>query len=78
MQYVKIVETLEQHVFKNYTVDSSLLYQHDGPEMLVVDIPRKPTDAEVLVNPTIQDIYQLQHKEYIKEERILKVSLKSM
>ena len=46
--------------------------------MPVVDMPRKPIDVEVLINPTMRDIYQLQLKEYIKEERSLKVSLKSI
>ena len=67
-QYVKtLVEALERYAFKNYTVDLSSLFQRDGP-----------TDVEGLINPTMWDIYQLQLKEYIKEERSLKVSLKSI
>ena len=75
---MKTLEALERYAFKNYTLDLSLLFQRDGPEMPVVDIPRKPTDVEVLINPTMRNINQLQLKVFIKEERILKVSLKSI
>ena len=77
-QYVKTVEALECYAFKNYTVDLSSLFQRDRPEIPVIGTPRRPIGAEVLTNPTMQDIYQIQLKEYIKEERTLKVSLKSI
>ena len=77
-QYNKTVEALERYAFKNYTVDLSSLFQRDDPEKPQIDMPTKPTDAEVNANPTKKDIYELQLKEYIKEGKALKVALKSM
>ena len=46
--------------------------------MTTIEIPEKPTDDEIDENLTKADIYQLQLKEYIKEEQLLKVTLKSV
>ena len=77
-QYVKTLEALERYAFKTYTVDMSSLFQRDDPEMPEVEIPRKPTEKELSKNPSKGDIYQLKLKEYIKEERTLKMALKSL
>ena len=75
-QYIKTLEVLKRYTFKQYTVDMSSLFQGDGPEMSEVKIPKKPTEKELIKNPSKGDIYQLKLKEYIKEERNLKVALK--
>ena len=77
-QYIKTLEALERYAFKTYTVDLSSLFHPDDPETPEIEIPSKPTNVEIAKNPTLQDLYQLRLKEYIKEEKLLKVGLKSM
>ena len=77
-QYIKTVEALERYAFKTYTVDLSSLFHPDDPETPEIEISSKPTNKEITKNPTLQDLYQLGLKEYIKEEKLLKVALKSM
>ena len=77
-QYVKTLEALKHYAFKTYTINMSSLFQRDDPEMPVAEIPRKPTEKELSKNPSKEDIYQLKLKEYIKEERALKIALKSL
>ena len=78
IQYVKTVEALERYAFKTYSVDLSSLFRRENPSKPEVEVLRKPTENEVNKNPSLQDIYQLKLKEYIKEERALKVALKSI
>ena len=77
-QYVKSVEALERYTLKNYTVNLTPLFQRDEQQMPVIDIPKKATDDEINKTPNKTDIYQLKLKKYIKEERLLKVALKSI
>ena len=77
-QYVKTVEAWERYAFKLYSVDLSSLFQCKNPSKPEVKVPRKPIKDEVDKNPALQDIYQLKLNEYIKEERALKVALKSV
>ena len=77
MQYIKTIKVLERYVFKTYKVDLSFLLQQEKPEMLTIKIPRKPTEGEFDENPTLEDIYHLKLKEYIKDVKNLVVALKS-
>ena len=61
-----------------HTVDLSPLFYQENPEPPDVEVPKKPIDEEVEENPAKHNIYQLKLKEYIREEKALKVTLKSM
>ena len=77
-QYIITIEALERYAFKTNTVDLSSLFQLDNSNMPTIKIPEKPTDNKIAENLRKADIYQLQLKEYIKEEQLLKVALKSI
>ena len=77
-QYVKTVEALEHYAFKTYSVDLSSLFCRENPKLPTIELPVKPTEEEIDETPAKEDIYLLKLKEYIKEEKALKVALKSM
>ena len=77
-QYVKTVEALERYAFKTYKVDLSSIFRRDDPELPSIEIPEKPSEDEINESPAVEDIYQLKLKEFVKDERALKVALKSM
>ena len=77
-QYLKIIEALKRYAFKHYTVDLSSAFRRKDAKMPKSEILEKPTAEEVEVNPTLEYVYQVQLKEYVKEERMLKVALRSI
>ena len=78
IQYIKTIEALERYAFKTYKVDLSALFQRDKPEMPIIKIPTKSTEDEIDENLTLEDLYQLRLKEYIKDKKNLVVALKSI